>query len=1105
MRPRSASIHNNLVNTEMQNATVTAHKKRRGQRSHRELEDDSIIGTNDYSIVSKRSVEKLYFHDEPDFLRPFVAKHRRRTPLINRGYWLRVRAINFVVKQFLDLPCAQGEAKAIVNLGCGYDTLPFRTRYLYPEQSKDVLFIDLDYLKLMQRKLAILGKLKQDDLLFGKQNYFAEGCDLRDLITLEEILDEILPDPNCHIMFIAEVSITYMDMEATNDLLAWIPRYKNAHFCLHEQIMPDGPAHPFAQTMLAHYDNAGTPLKSIHEYPTLSAQRQRFLGAGWKTVEARDMWSIWQDDAIVPVDDRLMLDKVEQFDEWEEFALHSSHYVLLTASMQQPLCTSKAKSRACTHSHPEYSLQPLCKASGSRRFGAAYCKDDRIVAHFGGMTSNCPSNQEVLVRDLNEPSPPAIPQDLSCQTATELGNEAILVTGGRSSPSKASSKCWVLAADSWQQVADLPSARFRHSVVHLKLGNQDLALSFGGKESDGKVLDEWLLFSSESGWTRLQHTGDAPRGRFGAVLCAHNNDSGLLIGGMSQDGVIVQECWQWQLHLEDVPRLTFVDKTSDLQGCPHIFRFGATMCNLYDELALIGGVSAEGTIPTSSVVQLVDKSYTVSSIASTDDASNQPLLVGHSTVALRDGGVIILGGGAVCFSFGFCSNDKVNLLSNPSDHASRDWQPKPIASEREQSTKDARLSAKSHSMLTKPLESLEHVEEVAFQSTDEDRLLAIVSGCKPVIMKDLAIGICRSTWTTEYLEAKLGSDRQIIVHAATSPNLSFNSKNFTYRTTTVADFLESACNGDHVYLRSVSSSSPGKTPASLVDDFPNIAQDFSIPEILRAKINPETIHSSVLRISGDINMWLHYDVMANILCQVKGSKRVILFPPSDVSLLGFPPGETTASLQVFGEGHSTHLQVPVGSHPVEAVLNSGDVLYIPACWPHATAIAPRTKQDLDVNGVQDTECGGDKTRATSISVAVNVFFRGFDSTTYAAGRDVYGNRDVAAYENGRRDLTKLIHLLKDTTLTRSSGPEDPATVKTSRQASVAAESLDTPVSDRLDLTATFIATGEKTIRLDDKVFRIADRIRRGFRHLPDDVRGFYLQRLSDELKSSMIS
>jgi tRNA wybutosine-synthesizing protein 4 len=73
--------------------------------------------TNDSSIVSKRCVCKLYMPDEPDFYAPFTTKFVRRNPLINRGYWLRMHAIEQVVRRFLEED--NGRSKVVVNLGCG--------------------------------------------------------------------------------------------------------------------------------------------------------------------------------------------------------------------------------------------------------------------------------------------------------------------------------------------------------------------------------------------------------------------------------------------------------------------------------------------------------------------------------------------------------------------------------------------------------------------------------------------------------------------------------------------------------------------------------------------------------------------------------------------------------------------------------------------------------------------------------------------------------------------------------------------------------------------------------------------------------------------------
>lgn len=60
------------------------------QRSRKQKQDDSVIATNNSSIVSKRSVERLYY-PEPHFYRYFVKKPLRRSPLINRKSCVSVK------------------------------------------------------------------------------------------------------------------------------------------------------------------------------------------------------------------------------------------------------------------------------------------------------------------------------------------------------------------------------------------------------------------------------------------------------------------------------------------------------------------------------------------------------------------------------------------------------------------------------------------------------------------------------------------------------------------------------------------------------------------------------------------------------------------------------------------------------------------------------------------------------------------------------------------------------------------------------------------------------------------------------------------------------
>lgn len=118
--------------------------------------------------------------------------------------------------------------------------------------------------------------------------------------------------------------------------------------------------------------------------------------------------------------------------------------------------------------------------------------------------------------------------------------------------------------------------------------------------------------------------------------------------------------------------------------------------------------------------------------------------------------------------------------------------------------------------------------------------------------------------------------------------------------------------------------------------------------------------------------------MANVYCQIAGTRRMILFPPSDVTRLDFTPGASSSSLDVFAALDAGG----VGAHPYEATLTSGDVLYLPPLWPHTA------KPTCDM------------------TVAVNVFFRDLE-TGYSRGRDVYGNRDLAPYEKGRQDVARI--------------------------------------------------------------------------------------------------
>jgi len=93
-------------------------RRRVAARTTKERAQDGLVmQTNGSSIVSKRSVERIYYPDEPHYFRYFVKKFMRRAPLINRGYYLRLHVIDLAVRRFLERPSEK--TKVVVNLGCG--------------------------------------------------------------------------------------------------------------------------------------------------------------------------------------------------------------------------------------------------------------------------------------------------------------------------------------------------------------------------------------------------------------------------------------------------------------------------------------------------------------------------------------------------------------------------------------------------------------------------------------------------------------------------------------------------------------------------------------------------------------------------------------------------------------------------------------------------------------------------------------------------------------------------------------------------------------------------------------------------------------------------
>ncbi|TVY85049.1 tRNA wybutosine-synthesizing protein [Lachnellula suecica] len=503
--------------------------------------DDAIMGTNNSSIVSKRSVERLYFPDEPHFFRYFVKKPQRRSPLINRGYWLRMKAIDNTVRQFLEQPTQS--RKVVINLGCGYDPLVWQCLSRYPGACKNVLFVDVDYKELMLKKRDMVTRttelqqvltnvqVLEGDILLQSDQYIQIGCDLRDLERLNKVLSSDIDVQESQILLVAEVSITYMEAKYADDVIRWagsLPREK---------------------------------------YPTTSAQRRRFESLGWVDVSVGNLWSLFSSPDFLCPEERKALDVIEPFDEWEEFALFGCHYVLVVANNHiapgAAVGLSETKPSAAPFAAPFSPFSPMevqfsesPKGCGCRRF-AAYLplkNTDRALAsvgNFGGMGlktridsydvyTTAPGDFQDA-RQSEGYSSQSSPSSRMCHSITDLGDVSLLV-GGRTGPDNSLKDCWLYHKwlDLWERVDDLPQPLYRHQAVNIGQGS---VLISNGRLNSREISTDYLLWNRQSGWVKCSIGGDNRPPTYGATLIIFDKGpyaSGILAGGISSGCVIIQ-------------------------------------------------------------------------------------------------------------------------------------------------------------------------------------------------------------------------------------------------------------------------------------------------------------------------------------------------------------------------------------------------------------------------------------------------------------------------------------------------------------------------------------------------------------------------------------
>ncbi|RDA88765.1 hypothetical protein CP532_4131 [Ophiocordyceps camponoti-leonardi (nom. inval.)] len=268
----------------------------------------------------------------------------RRQPIINRGTYVRTRALDLIISSFLSH--APGR-KQIVSLGAGTDTRPFRLL-----EGHDVIYHEMDFEPTCRRKYRTvsaspsLARSLQDVETAESGSWSARWCrggedggeyhchavDLRRLDGLDKAMGSTIRT-DLPTLILSECCLCYLSHEEAKRVVAYFEsRMDRLALAVYE---PMPLRDSFGRMMLSNLQARRIQMPSAEHYCDARGQEARLRDAGFHDVGHATVEQIW-DDWVAP-GEKARLDALEGLDELEEWRLLAAHYVVAWGTRQMRL------------------------------------------------------------------------------------------------------------------------------------------------------------------------------------------------------------------------------------------------------------------------------------------------------------------------------------------------------------------------------------------------------------------------------------------------------------------------------------------------------------------------------------------------------------------------------------------------------------------------------------------------------------------------------------------------------------------------------------------------------------------------------------------------
>ena len=287
-------------------------------------EVEGVQSTSNDALKTKISCVLCKYYQDPFilFMEPGM-NHRKFLPLINRGTYCRVFAINSKLHEILDNHKKLEEFKDskinIIILGSGFDTTYFN---LMSEGYTNIEFYEYDFKKIIDQKLQYISKFKQlSEIVKKNNNYHLIDCDITNKKLFSESLNQIKSSEKDITIVICECLLVYIDRDITVDMLSTInERFDNVYILEYDLIGPDD---PFGKEMIDNLKTRNINLRGFNDVKNVKDQIERLKDSKFEDVNIVDMYYIYF--KFLPVEDRKRIERLELMDEFEELNLLQKH------------------------------------------------------------------------------------------------------------------------------------------------------------------------------------------------------------------------------------------------------------------------------------------------------------------------------------------------------------------------------------------------------------------------------------------------------------------------------------------------------------------------------------------------------------------------------------------------------------------------------------------------------------------------------------------------------------------------------------------------------------------------------------------------------------